>query len=154
MNGTLVFLISDKKGTSKLTKMAILRKKGTLGSQWQSLINSRNWKLYKICFVPFQRGGGGVMDNECSKSWLLVLETNECLSWNHVGRLWHSTHDPCSEPGRGCVCWRYFLWGKKLGRDYVKREKERKWGRIFGSKKQKSRGKNVFAVSVFIHCKA
>ena len=38
---TLVFLISDKKGTSKLTKMAILRKKGTLGSQWQSLINNR-----------------------------------------------------------------------------------------------------------------
>ena len=39
---TLVFLISDKKkGTSKLTKMAILRKKGTSGSQWQSLINSR-----------------------------------------------------------------------------------------------------------------
>ena len=38
---TLVFLISDKKkGTSKLTKMAILRKKGTFGSQWQSLINS------------------------------------------------------------------------------------------------------------------
>ena len=38
---TLVFLISDKKkGTSKLTKMAILRKKGTLGSQWQSLINN------------------------------------------------------------------------------------------------------------------
>ena len=38
---TLVFLISDKKKrTSKLTKMAILRKKGTLGSQWQSLINS------------------------------------------------------------------------------------------------------------------
>ena len=36
---TLVFLISDKKGTSKLTKMAILRKKGTLGNQWQSLIN-------------------------------------------------------------------------------------------------------------------
>ena len=37
---TLFFFISDKKGTSKLTKMAILRKKGTLGSQWQSLINS------------------------------------------------------------------------------------------------------------------
>ena len=38
---TLVFLISDKKGTFKLTKMAILRKKGTLGNQWQSLINSQ-----------------------------------------------------------------------------------------------------------------
>ena len=44
----LVFLISDrKKGTSKLTKMAILRKKGTLGNQWQSLINSpRNLYFY------------------------------------------------------------------------------------------------------------
>jgi len=35
------FLFQIKEGTSKLTKMAILRKKGTLGSQWQSLINSR-----------------------------------------------------------------------------------------------------------------
>ena len=35
------FLFQIKKGTSKLTKMAILRKKGTLGSQWQSLINSQ-----------------------------------------------------------------------------------------------------------------
>ena len=35
------FLFQIKKGTSKLTKMAILRKKGTLGNQWQSLINSR-----------------------------------------------------------------------------------------------------------------
>ena len=34
------FLFQIKKGTSKLTKMAILRKKGTLGNQWQSLINS------------------------------------------------------------------------------------------------------------------
>ena len=35
------FLFQIKKGTSELTKMAILRKKGTLGSQWQSLINSQ-----------------------------------------------------------------------------------------------------------------
>ena len=34
------FLFQIKKGTSRLTNMAILRKKGTLGSQWQSLINS------------------------------------------------------------------------------------------------------------------
>ena len=52
---TLVFLISDKKkGTSRLTKLAILRKKGTLGSQWQSLINSRisNWCSSKDCVWP------------------------------------------------------------------------------------------------------
>ena len=50
---TLVFLISDKKGTSKSTKIAILRKKGTLGSQWQSLINSQNWKhLFNRHFTP------------------------------------------------------------------------------------------------------
>ena len=34
------FLFQIKKGTAKSTKMAILRKKGTLGNQWQSLINS------------------------------------------------------------------------------------------------------------------
>ena len=37
------FLFQIKKGTSKLTKIAILRKKGTIGSQWQSLINSRTF---------------------------------------------------------------------------------------------------------------
>ena len=35
------FLFQIKKGTSKLTKMAVLRKKGTLGNQWQCLISSR-----------------------------------------------------------------------------------------------------------------
>ena len=43
------FLFQIKKGTSKLTKMAILRKKGTLGNQWQSLINS----LLLGCFGVF-----------------------------------------------------------------------------------------------------
>ena len=54
----------------------------------------------------------------------------------------------------GGVCVGDTFCEAKIGRDYVNREKERKRGRILGSKKQKSRGKNVFAVSVFIHCKA
>ena len=41
------FLFQIKKGTSKLIKMAILRKKGTLGNQWQSLINSRHLIISK-----------------------------------------------------------------------------------------------------------
>ena len=56
---TLVFLILDKKGTSKFTKMAILRKKGTLGSQRQSLINSPSKKqnIFKSgkCPLPIQQ---------------------------------------------------------------------------------------------------
>ena len=48
----LVFLISDKKGTSKLTQMAVLRKKGTLRSQWQSLINSPFCEKVMICMEP------------------------------------------------------------------------------------------------------
>ena len=38
---TLVFLISDKKRNLQINKNGHFEKKGTLGSQWQSLINSQ-----------------------------------------------------------------------------------------------------------------
>ena len=48
--------------------MAILRKKGTLGSQWQSLINSHIFLTH--CLVAQVPGNAGLRDQALALHWV------------------------------------------------------------------------------------